>query len=80
MKDKDIALINKPEKLRLVCRNCNTEWTEVRPKGYYVRCERGNNFLVDRRNPEKIKYFRCPECNAKKNIGRLSVGIRLSLT
>jgi len=77
MNEKDIALIYAPEKIKLVCRNCNTEWTEIRPKGYYIRYEKGNNYLINRRNSKIIKYFKCPNCDAIRNIGRLSTGRKL---
>jgi len=67
-------LISAPEKLRLVCRKCNKEWIKKRPKGYYVRYKKGNNYLVNRRFPDMIEYFKCPKCGNIKSIGRLTAG------
>lgn len=66
-------LICKPEKLRLVCNKCNEDWVEKRPFGYYVRYEKGNNFLINRHSPYDKKLFECPRCKNQKNIGRLSL-------
>ncbi len=63
----------KLEKLRLLCRKCGKEWIEERPLGFLVRCEKDNNYLVDRDDPEKKKYFRCPNCKSRSKIARLSV-------
>ena len=63
-----------PEQLRLVCHNCNKEWIKKRPKGYYVRYKKGNNYLVNRRFPGMIEYFECPKCGNTKSIGRLTAG------
>lgn len=70
--EKDQDLIYKPEKLRLLCRKCGNEWKEIRPKGYLVRCENNNTFLVDRRRPQVKKLFKCPSCGARKNMGRMT--------
>lgn len=64
-------IMNEPERLRLICNKCGKDWTELRPKGYYVRYEENNNFLINRRSPHDKKLFKCPKCRRKKNIGRL---------
>ena len=70
--DKEKEIIYKPEKLRLLCRNCNKEWIDERPTGYHIRSEPGNNYLVSREASDKTrKYFTCPECNSKDKIARL---------
>ena len=70
-------LMSAHEELRLVCRKCNKEWTKVRPKGYYVRYKKGNNYLVNRRFPDKIEYFECPKCGNTRSIGRLTAGRKI---
>jgi len=75
--EKEKNIIYKPEVLRLVCRNCNTEWTEERPQGYYVRCEKDNNFLIKQGDAKKNrKLFTCPNCHGHTKIGRLSTLVR----
>ena len=74
---KDKEVMNKPEKLRLVCNKCSKEWMENRLVGYYVRYEKGNVFLINRLNPHDKKSFTCPKCKNQKNIGRLSLVIIL---
>ena len=66
-------LMDKPERLRLICNKCNKEWMEKRPVGYHVRYEKNNNFLINQHSPYDKKLFKCPKCKSKKNIGRLSV-------
>lgn len=66
---KDIAELNRHEKLLLICRKCNHEWTEIRPKGHHVRYDSKGNFLVKHNSTEKI-YFKCPKCG-ERDIGRL---------
>ena len=66
-------LMDKPERLRLICNKCNKEWMEKRPAGYYVRYEKNNNFLINRHSPYDKKLFKCPKCKCKKNIRRLSL-------
>lgn len=74
---KDKKLMDIPEKLRLICNKCNfgasKEWMELRPAGYYVRCKKGNNFLVNRHSPHDKKLFTCPKCKNQTNIGRLPI-------
>lgn len=65
--------MNEPEKLCLICNKCGKEWVELRPKGYHVRYEKNNNFLINRHIPHDKKLFKCPKCGRKKNIGRLPV-------
>jgi len=64
---------NELEELRILCRKCNTEWIEKRPKGYFVRYEKDNNYLINRNEPEKKRYFRCPHCGSQSKIARLPV-------
>ena len=66
-------IMNDPEKLRLICNKCGKDWMELRPKGYYVRYEKDNNFLINRHSPYDKKLFKCPKCKRKKKIGRLSL-------
>ncbi|GAI51560.1 unnamed protein product [marine sediment metagenome] len=63
----------KEEELRLLCRTCNMEWIEKRPKGYFVRYGKDNNYLINRDNPEERKYFKCPHCGSRSKIARLPV-------
>jgi len=70
---KDKVSIDKHEELRLICNKCNGEWVEKRPFGYYVRYEKGNNFLINRHSPYDKKLFECPRCKNQTNIGRLPV-------
>ena len=59
--------------VRLLCRNCNTEWVESVEKGTYVRYEKDNNYMIKIGNSfEKRKFFNCPKCGAHKKIARLS--------
>lgn len=72
LSDKDKEIINRTEELRLLCRNCNTEWTEERPNGYYVRSEPDNNYLIQPGDDYKNrKLFTCPKCHAHTKIARL---------
>ena len=66
-------LMDKPERLRLICNKCGKEWMEKRPAGYYVRYEKSNNFLINRHIPHDKKLFKCPKCKSQRNIGRLSL-------
>jgi len=68
------------EKLRLMCNKCGKEWMEKRPFGYYVRYEKGNNFLINRHIPYDKKLFECPGCKNQKSIGRLPVLTRIVKT
>lgn len=61
-----------PEKLRLLCRKCNTDWIEERPMGYLVRYKKDNNYLINREYGHK-KYFKCPKCGSRSKISRLPV-------
>ena len=72
--DSPKKLILASEELRLVCRSCNWEWIKIRPKGYYVRYTKGNNYLVNRHFPNMIEYFECPNCGNTRGIGRLTAG------
>jgi len=58
--------------VRLLCRNCETDWIENVEKGVYVRYEKDNNYMIkaDDSN-KKRKYFTCPKCGARKKIARL---------
>jgi len=58
--------------VRLLCRNCNTEWVETIEKGTYVKYEKDNNYMIKRGNSfEKRKFFNCPKCSAHTKIARL---------
>ena len=58
--------------VRLLCRNCNTDWVERIEKGIYVRCEKDNNYMTKKGESfEKRKFFNCPKCNAHTKIARL---------
>jgi len=58
--------------VRLLCRNCNTEWVESVEKGTYVRYEKDNNYMIKKGNSfEKRKFFNCPKCGAHTKIARL---------
>ena len=70
---KDKEVMNQLERLRLICNKCSKEWMEKRPKGYNVKYEKGNIFLINRHSPYNKKLFKCPKCRSKKNIGRLSL-------
>lgn len=61
------------EELRLLCRMCNTEWIEKRQSGYLVRYEKDNNYLINRNDPEKKKYFRCSHFGSRSKMARLPV-------
>ena len=58
--------------VRLLCRNCETDWIENVEKGTYVRYEKDNNYMIkaDDSN-KKRKYFKCPKCGASTKIARL---------
>jgi hypothetical protein len=58
--------------VRLLCRNCKTDWIENVEKGIYVRYEKDNNYMIKADDEKrKRKYFRCPKCGAHKKIARL---------
>ena len=58
--------------VRLLCRNCNTEWVESVEKGTYVRYEKDNNYMIKIGiSFEKRKFFNCPKCGAHTKIARL---------
>jgi len=57
-------------KVRLLCRNCNTDWECEVEKGIYVRSEKDNNYMI-KRGEKKKKFFNCPKCGANKKIARL---------
>jgi len=62
----------KTYRVRLLCRNCNTEWVESVEKGTYVRSEKDNNYMMKIGNSfEKRIFFKCPKCGAHKKIARL---------
>ncbi|GAH79030.1 unnamed protein product, partial [marine sediment metagenome] len=66
---KDGKEIEKPEELRLVCRKCNHDWVETRPKGYCIRYNHKGNFLVNIKDKTDVRFFKCPKCGERKNIG-----------
>ena len=58
--------------VRLFCRNCEHDWIEKVDRGIYIRCEKDNNFMINRLDPKKKrKFFKCPSCGARKKIARL---------
>jgi hypothetical protein len=59
--------------VRLLCRNCETDWIENIEKGTYVRCEKDNNYMIkaDDYAHKKREYFTCPKCGSHKEIPRL---------
>ena len=58
--------------VRLLCRNCNTDWVESVEKGTYVRCEKDNNYMIKIGDLfENRKFFNCPKCGAHTKIARL---------
>jgi len=60
--------------VRLLCRNCDKEWIENVEKGYYIRYEKDNNYLIKREDSYKNrKLFTCPECGAHNKIARLPI-------
>jgi hypothetical protein len=72
LSDREREIIYKPEELRLLCRNCNTEWIEERPIGHCVRYEKDNNYLIKRGGSyQNRKFFTCPKCHAHSKIARL---------
>ena len=60
--------------VRLLCRSCNHDWIEKIERGFYVRYEKDNNFLINKDDANKRrKFFVCPSCGSKKKIARLPV-------
>ena len=58
--------------VRLLCRNCITEWVESVEKGTYVGYEKDNNYMIKIGDSfEKRKFFICPKCGAHIRIARL---------
>jgi len=58
--------------VRLLCRNCNTDWVENVEKGTYVRYEKDNNYMIKIGDSfEKRKFFNCLKCGAHTKIARL---------
>jgi Zn finger protein HypA/HybF involved in hydrogenase expression len=58
--------------VRLLCRNCETDWIEDIDKGNYVRYEKDNNYMIKADDSyENRKYFTCPKCGSNKKIARL---------
>ncbi len=73
----DIMKMNEDNKttyeVRLLCRNCNTEWVESIEKGTYVRYEKDNNYMIKIGiSFEERKFFNCPKCGAHTKISRLT--------
>jgi hypothetical protein len=65
---------NRTYKVRLLCRNCDTEWIEDVEKGIYIRYEKDNNYMIKPGDLyENRKLFKCPKCRANKKIARLSL-------
>lgn len=77
--DENKKEIKKLEKLRLVCRKCSHEWIKTRPKGYHVRYNRRGNFLVNIKDRTDIRFFKCPKCGERKNIGRLAYSNKIKI-
>ena len=64
----------KTYEVRLLCRNCETDWIENVEKGTYVRYEKDNNYMIKADDSyENRMYFECPKCGANKKIARLSL-------
>jgi len=62
----------KSYEVRLLCRNCNTDWIENVEKGIYVRSEKDNNYMIRIGDSyENRILFTCPNCKAQKKIARL---------
>jgi hypothetical protein len=58
--------------VRLLCRNCETDWIEKIEKGIYVRYEKDNNYLIKADDSHENKIlFECPKCGAHTKIARL---------
>jgi transcription initiation factor IIE alpha subunit len=58
--------------VRLLCRNCETDWIENVEKGTYVRCEKDNNYMIKADDSYKNRMlFECPKCGAHTKIARL---------
>jgi len=58
--------------VKLLCRNCNTDWIEVVEKGTYIRYEKDNNYMIKiGDSSDKRKFFICPKCGANTKISRL---------
>jgi RNase P subunit RPR2 len=58
--------------VRLLCRNCDTNWIENIEKGFYVRYEKDNNYMIKAGDSYKNRIlFECPKCGAHKKIARL---------
>ena len=59
--------------VRLLCRNCNTDWVESVEKRTYVRYEKDNNYMIKIGDSfENRKNFNCPKFGARTKIARLS--------
>ena len=60
--------------VRLLCRNCDHDWIEKVKRGVYVRCEKDNNYMIERgESYKKRKFFTCPDCGAHKKIARFPI-------
>lgn len=58
--------------VRLLCRNCETDWVEEIQKGTYVRYEKDNNYMIKKDDSYKDRMlFSCPKCAASTKIARL---------
>jgi hypothetical protein len=58
--------------VRLLCRNCKTDWVENVEKGTYIRYEKDNNYMIKADDSYKKRMlFECPKCGAHKKIARL---------
>lgn len=57
--------------VKLYCRNCEHEWIEDVDRGVYIRYKKDNNYMIEDRGKGKRKYFKCPNCGAKKKIARM---------
>jgi hypothetical protein len=58
--------------VRLLCRNCKTDWIKDVEKGTYVRYEKDNNYMIKADDSYKNKkLFECPKCGYNTKIARL---------
>lgn len=58
--------------VRLLCRNCKTDWIENVEKGIYVRYGKDNNYMIRMSDSYKNRiFFTCPKCGAHTKIARL---------
>jgi hypothetical protein len=65
---------DKTYEVKLMCRNCKTDWIENVEKGVYVRYEKDNNYLIKAGDSYKNRiFFKCPKCGGHTKIARLPI-------